>query len=67
MQIRGTRIEGATPQCAVTIFSVLGAVVMQGNADHNGVFDLDDRGLPHGAYVVTYTTPVGICSMRMLM
>lgn len=67
LQVHGACIEGATPQCAVTIYSVLGAIVMQGNADHNGTFDLTDKRLPHGAYVVVYFTAAGARSSRVLL
>lgn len=63
----GTRIVGAVEQSVVTVYSLLGSVVLQAHTDDSGSIDLSEKGLPHGAYVATFETASGVRTGRILL
>lgn len=59
-------IADALPDSDVIVYTVLGEEAYRSRSDSHGQWTLADKSLPHGAYLVLYSSKSGFCTRRLL-
>lgn len=59
-------IADALPDSEVIVYTVLGEEACRSRSDSHGQWTLADKALPHGAYLVLYSSQSGFCTRRLL-